>query len=162
VRFIAPADTLKIWWLRPFLKALRTIPVASAGEPKEVLRALRAAGEFLDQGETVCIFPEGEITRTGMLLPFPEEIEHIFQGRNAVVGRVYLDRLWGSIFSHARGRIFWKVPREIPYRVSVRFGAPLPVTASMHQARRAVHELGEAAERQRLTERDKGAATLDT
>jgi acyl-[acyl-carrier-protein]-phospholipid O-acyltransferase/long-chain-fatty-acid--[acyl-carrier-protein] ligase len=35
---------------------------------------------------------------------------------------VNLDGMWGSIFSFERGRFLWKVPRRIPYSVTVSFG----------------------------------------
>ena len=38
---------------------------------------------------------------------------------------VWLDGLWGSIFSFEGGRFFKKVPRALPYRVSVWFGEPM-------------------------------------
>ena len=49
---------------------MRAIPISSAGGPRVILRALRDAGEYLDKGELVCIFPEGQLTRTGTLQPF--------------------------------------------------------------------------------------------
>ena len=30
-----------------------------------------------------------------------------------------LDRLWGSIFSHHGGRMFWRIPSRIPYKVDI-------------------------------------------
>ena len=41
---------------------------------------------------------------------------------------VYLDRVWGSVFSFKRGKFFWKLPERLPYPVTVAFGAPLPST----------------------------------
>jgi acyl-[acyl-carrier-protein]-phospholipid O-acyltransferase/long-chain-fatty-acid--[acyl-carrier-protein] ligase len=38
---------------------------------------------------------------------------------------VWLDGLWGSLFSYEGGRFFRKVPRAWPYRISVRFGEPM-------------------------------------
>ncbi|MCP9454883.1 MAG: MFS transporter, partial [Nitrospira sp.] len=67
----------------PLLKRLMTImnviPISSSGGLRMILRALRAAGEALDNGELVCIFPEGQITRTGTLLPFRRGFERIMK-----------------------------------------------------------------------------------
>ena len=41
---------------------------------------------------------------------------------------VALDGVWGSIFSFEKGRFLWKLPRRIPYPVTVNFGKPLPHT----------------------------------
>ena len=52
-----------------------------------------------------------------------------------------IDGIWGSIFSFAGGKFFWKRPRKIPYPVRVTFGKPLPATVTAAEARQAVLEL---------------------
>ena len=53
--------------------------------------------------------------------------------------------MWGSIFSFDRGRFLWKMPRSIPYPVTISFGKPMPPTATPFEVRRAVQELQSAA-----------------
>jgi acyl-[acyl-carrier-protein]-phospholipid O-acyltransferase/long-chain-fatty-acid--[acyl-carrier-protein] ligase len=65
--------------------------------------------------------------------------------RAAPIIPVYLDQLWGSIFSFRGGKFFWKVPKEIPYPVTVSFGKPLPADSSASQVRLKVQELGSRA-----------------
>jgi acyl-[acyl-carrier-protein]-phospholipid O-acyltransferase/long-chain-fatty-acid--[acyl-carrier-protein] ligase len=54
---------------------------------------------------------------------------------------VNLDGIWGSIFSFERGRFLWKMPRSIPYPVTVSFGRPMPPTATPFEVRDAVQRL---------------------
>ena len=54
---------------------------------------------------------------------------------------VCLDNVWGSIFSYEKGRFLWKVPRYIPYPVTVSFGKPMPPTATPFEVRQAVQDL---------------------
>jgi acyl-[acyl-carrier-protein]-phospholipid O-acyltransferase/long-chain-fatty-acid--[acyl-carrier-protein] ligase len=129
-------------WL---MTAMKVIPITSAGDTRMILRALRSAGQALDDGEIVCIFPEGQITRTGTLLPFRRGFERIVKGRQVPVIPVHLDRVWGSIFSFERGRFLTKWPERIPYPVSVSFGQPLPSDTPAHKLRDAIRTLGEAA-----------------
>ena len=145
VRFIAEQSYFENVLLKPFMKSMGVIPISDKGGPRMILRALRDAGESLDQGEMVCIFPEGQITRTGTLLPFRRGLERIVKNRNAVVVPVYLDRMWGSIFSRERGRFLTKTPKEIPYRVTVAFGNPLDAKTPLYQIRQAVCELNSTA-----------------
>ena len=91
-----------------------------------ILRAFRDAGAYLTEGHLVCIFAEGQITRTGTLLPFRRGLERIVKNRPVPIIPTNLDRVWGSIFSRAGGRFLFKLPQRIPYRVTVSFGAPLP------------------------------------
>lgn len=113
-----------------------------APQPKSIVRALRTAREALDNGELVCIFPEGGITRSGQLQPFKPGMMKILDGTNAPVIPVYLDGLWGSIFSFERGKFFWKWPRRWPYPISIYFGEPLADPDDVHHVRRVVQQLG--------------------
>jgi acyl-[acyl-carrier-protein]-phospholipid O-acyltransferase/long-chain-fatty-acid--[acyl-carrier-protein] ligase len=145
VRFIVESTYFYRRMFYPFLRALGAIPISSGEGPLVVLRALRDAGAYLDRGELVCIFAEGEMTRTGLLLPFRRGMERIVKGRSAPVIPVHLDRVWGSIFSREGGRFLTKLPRRAPYPVTVTFGAPLAQAAPLPEVRRAVQELGAAA-----------------
>ena len=104
----------------------------------------------LRNGEVVCIFPEGEITRIGQMLPFRRGFERIIKGIDVPIIPVNIDGIWGSIFSFSGGHFLWKWPRAIPYPVRITFGKPLASTATAPEVRRAVQELGvDAFERRR-------------
>ena len=128
--------------IKPFAKILKIIPIASDQGPREMIHSLREASEALRTGEVVCIFPEGEITRIGQLLPFRRGFERIVKGIDVPIIPVNIDGLWGSIFSFSGGRFLWKRPRHIPYPVRVTFGPPLPATATTTEVRTAVQQLG--------------------
>ncbi|MBX3327283.1 MAG: AMP-binding protein, partial [Nitrospira sp.] len=145
VRFVVDAQYAELPIFKPFMKALGVIPISSHGGLRVILKALREAGAALDRGDLVCIFPEGQITRTGTLLPFRRGFERIVKGRTVPIIPVHLDRVWGSIFSFNRGRFLWKLPEQLPYPVTVSFGAPLPPTTSVHELRGAIRQLGETA-----------------
>jgi acyl-[acyl-carrier-protein]-phospholipid O-acyltransferase/long-chain-fatty-acid--[acyl-carrier-protein] ligase len=145
VRFVVDAQYAEQPFFKPIMKIFGVIPIAPYGGLRVVLRALREAGAAIDRGELVCIFPEGQITRTGTLLPFRRGFERIMKGRTAPVIPIHLDRVWGSIFSFDRGRFFWKIPERLPYPVTVSFGKPLPPQATAYEVRSTIQALGEAA-----------------
>ncbi|HEU4683033.1 MAG TPA: acyl-[ACP]--phospholipid O-acyltransferase [Nitrospira sp.] len=153
VRFVVDEEYANQRILKPFMKLLGVIPISPHGGLRLVLRALREAGAAIERGELVCIFPEGQITRTGTLLPFRRGFERIMKGRTAPIVPVHLDRVWGSIFSFNNGRLLTKVPEQIPYPVTVSFGKPLPADTQAYEIRSAVRELGEAAWDHRKGER---------
>jgi acyl-[acyl-carrier-protein]-phospholipid O-acyltransferase/long-chain-fatty-acid--[acyl-carrier-protein] ligase len=145
VRFLMFKGSYEHPLVKPFAKMLRVIPIASDQGPREMIHSLREATQALNDGELVCIFPEGQMTRIGQMLPFRRGMERILKGVEVPVIPVNLDGVWGSIFSFAGGKFLWKFPRQIPYPVRVTFGRPLPPTATSSEARQAVQDLGAEA-----------------
>lgn len=140
VRFMVFKPYYEHWAFKPLLKRMKAIPI-SAGR-SEMIASLERARKELIEGHVVCIFAEGSISRTGNLLPFKRGFERISRDLDVPVIPVYLDRVWGSIFSFKGGRFFWKIPVRVPYPVTVVFGRPLPKNATAAQARLAMMELG--------------------
>lgn len=143
---------LKIFnWL---FKILRYIPVY---EGRRVKESLDIAKEHLKKGGTICIFPEGELTRTGSMLPFRRGVEKLIesiQSKDVPIIPVYIDQIWGSIFSYERGRFFFKIPHEFPSKISITFGKPLPSDTTSQDIRKAVTELGYNSVKQRKSKKD--------
>ena len=141
IRFVMFKDIYEHPIIHPFARILRCIPISSQLRPREMIRSLRTASEAIQAGEVVCIFAEGQITRIGHLLPFRRGFERIMKGVQAPIVPVNLDGVWGSIFSFDRGRFLWKLPRQIPYPVTVSYGKPMPPTSSPFEVRQAVQDL---------------------
>ena len=131
-------------------KLMGVLPVSAGGNPEENAKSLRQATAAIEAGEVVCIFAEGQLTRTGELMPFRRGLERIMNGCDAPIVPVHMDNLWGSVFSYCGGRFFWKMPELLPRPVTVRFGKPLPADTPAADVRQAVAALGETsfAERQ--------------
>ena len=145
VRFLMFKGSYEHPLVKPFAKMLHVIPIASDQGPREMIHSLREATQALQNGELVCIFPEGQMTRIGQMLPFRRGMERVIKGVDVPIIPVHLDGVWGSIFSFAGGRFLWKLPRHLPYPVRVTFGKPLAATATSTEARRAVQDLGAEA-----------------
>ncbi len=150
IRFLMYKGIYEHKFVKPFAKMMKAIPISSEQRPRDMIRSLHTASEALRQDEVVCIFAEGQITRTGQLLPFRRGLERIMKGVDVPIIPVNLDGVWGSIFSFERGRFLWKMPRRIPYPVTVSFGTPMPSQSTAIQVRSAVQELhAEAFERRK-------------
>jgi acyl-[acyl-carrier-protein]-phospholipid O-acyltransferase/long-chain-fatty-acid--[acyl-carrier-protein] ligase len=143
--------------VKPLAKIVKAIPISSEQHPREMLHSLKTASDALRDGEVVCIFAEGQITRTGQLLPFRHGLERIMKGVDVPIIPVNLDGVWGSIFSFERGRFLWKLPRKFPYAVTVSFGKPMPSTSTAAEIRVQVQELQTRA----FEERKRYTKTLD-
>lgn len=141
VHFVMNEYYYNRWWLNPLARLLETIPVSSSSNPKLLVEGMRRAGEYLDNGEIVCIFPEGQVTHTGVLLPFQRGVELIVRGRSCPIVPLYIDGVWGSIFSFKGGRFFKKWPEHRACSLTVTYGDPFPPSTSSLELRRAIQEL---------------------
>ena len=153
IRFLVDRRYYEMPLLRWTADVMGVIPISAGGSPREILHALREAGRQLDEGEVVCVFPEGQITRTGGLLSFRQGFERIVKGREVPVIPVHLDRVWGSIFSFIGGKFLTKRPDRIPYPVTVSYGEPVSTATAASEVRQRVQELGETAWRYRKSDR---------
>jgi acyl-[acyl-carrier-protein]-phospholipid O-acyltransferase / long-chain-fatty-acid--[acyl-carrier-protein] ligase len=146
IRFIIDAGVYKNRILQPVLRAVGCIPITA----RKAKDAMREAVARIEAGEIVCLFPEGELSRIGSLLRLRRGYEIIARQAEAPVVPVWLDRLWGSIFSFKGGRFFTKLPSSVPYRVMVAFGQPLAATAAdIASVREELLKLGEFCYSQR-------------
>ena len=145
IRFIIDRGMYEKWWAKPFAKLSKAIPIDAEGGPRDLIKSLHTATDFLKAGELVCIFAEGQISRIGHLLPFRAGLTRIMKGVEAPILPMHLDQVWGSLFSYSCGRLYWKWPKHLPYPITVSVGAPLPPTAEPVEVRRGVLELGAQA-----------------
>src|SRR5262249_22239782 len=106
VRFLVWAPFLGIPFLRVILRMVGAIPIDCTAGPRAIVHARRQAAEALANGEVVCIFAEGGITRTGFLLPFHRGLEQIVKHTPAPIIPICLDHVWGSIFSYQKKKFF--------------------------------------------------------
>lgn len=130
--------------LRLILRMAGTIPVS----PTKAKEAIYRAADSIRQGEVVCIFPEGQLTRTGSLMELKSGFELIARRAKCPVIVAHLDGLWGSIHSFAGGRYFTKMPRGLRRKATVSFSLPLE-EISTARVREVLIEQGEAAFRTR-------------
>jgi acyl-[acyl-carrier-protein]-phospholipid O-acyltransferase/long-chain-fatty-acid--[acyl-carrier-protein] ligase len=140
IRYIIDKEFYSKPILHPFLRLARCIPI----DTRHSHSAIRAATEKIAEGEVVCLFPEGQLERAGTLLRLRRGYELIARHANAMVVPVWLDQLWGSIFSFQGGRFFTKLPRRIPYPVTIAFGKPIEANAAdIATVREELLKLGE-------------------
>jgi 1-acyl-sn-glycerol-3-phosphate acyltransferase len=154
VRFVMYYRIFNIPVMRWIFRTAKAIPIAGAREdPTLMQRAFDAVDAVLADGEIVCIFPEGKLTRDGNIAPFKSGVEKILAraneaGRPVPVVPMALRGMWSSMWSHNDSRLGrMRVPRRFRAHVEVVAGAPVDgrvATAELLEAK--VRELrGDAA-----------------
>ncbi|MDW6003556.1 MFS transporter [Vibrio mangrovi] len=127
IRFVMEADYTTLPLIRPILNHAGVIPIC-ASHGNTIRKAFVQIEKALQQGELVCIFPEGRLTPDGEIGPFLRGLDRIIQHSSAPVIPMALKGLWGSYFSRCRGRACRGFPRR--FRARIEIEAAPPVTAA--------------------------------
>ncbi|TCG05157.1 glycerol acyltransferase [Paraburkholderia steynii] len=130
-----------VGWLFRHAKA---IPIAPAHEDPEMLkRAYDACAKALDDGDLVCIFPEGKLTRTGDMNPFRHGVAEILRRKAVPVVPMALRGLWGSFWSRSTDARFPRpLQKGVMSRLTLAVGEPLePADATPERLQQVVTEL---------------------
>jgi acyl-[acyl-carrier-protein]-phospholipid O-acyltransferase/long-chain-fatty-acid--[acyl-carrier-protein] ligase len=136
VRFTAFDEFFKYPLLATGMRMFGVVPISN----RRAKDAIVALSDAIKGGDLVCIFPEGQLTRTGMMNEIRKGFELIARRAGAPVIPIWLDDLWGSIFSYERGRLFRKHPHHFPYHASVLYGKPIPAVEATTDACRTVFQ----------------------
>ncbi|KLD76891.1 MFS transporter [Xanthomonas hyacinthi] len=143
VRFVMYYRIFNIPVMRWIFRTAKAIPIAGAREdPALMQRAFDEIDAALAEGELVCIFPEGALTKDGEIAKFKSGVEKIVERRAVPVLPMALRNMWTSMWSKRDSRLRrMRVPRR--FRAHVEAIAGAPVTAAEASA-----ELLEAQVRQ--------------
>ena len=148
VRFVVDGGNFRNPVLRYFAGAFDTILMMPS--PKSIGRALKTANESLLASEAVGIFPEGTITRTGQLQAFKPGIQKITKGTDAPIIPMWMEGMWGSLFSFSEGKFFFKRPKNFRRKLTLHIGSALATDTPLVKIRSCVQKLGaDAAIRRR-------------
>jgi 1-acyl-sn-glycerol-3-phosphate acyltransferase len=127
-RFVMYYKIFKIPLLHFVFKTAKAIPIAGQKEDPAILQqAFEAVDAALADGELVCIFPEGGLTKDGEIAPFRAGVEKILARRPVPVVSMALRGLWGSVWSRRDSMLRRaRLPRRFRARVELVVDAPRP------------------------------------
>ena len=138
VRFAMEREIYERWYLKGFLNFFGVVPI-SRGSSRHAIAAL---ARLMEQGEVVCVFPEGTISKNGQLSEFKRGFELAArEAKSGVILPFYLRGLWGSRFSYAGSKVKENRREGRVRDVVVAFGTPLSLDAGAERVKQAVFEL---------------------
>jgi len=120
-RFVMYYKIFNIPLLRFVFRTAKAIPIAGHKEDPALLQqAYDAIDEALADGEVVCLFPEGALTRDGQIATFRTGVEKILARRPVPVVPMALRGLWGSVWSKRDSMLHRsRLPRRFRARVEL-------------------------------------------
>ncbi|MDR6377648.1 MFS transporter [Paraburkholderia caledonica] len=144
IRFVMDYQIFKNPFAGWVFRHAKAIPIAPAHQDPQVLaRAYERCAQALADGELVCIFPEGKLTRTGDMNEFRRGVMEIIARTPAPVVPMALRGLWGSVFSRADDA-HWPRPVQegVMSRLTLAVGEPIePALATPELLQRIVTDL---------------------
>jgi len=128
IRFVMDHRIFKTPLLGFIFRTGKAIPIAPAHEnPWLMEKAFVDIAQALHEGELVCIFPEGKLTRTGEMNEFRGGIAKIVARSKVPVIPMALRGLWGSMFSRDASNVFERsFSRGLRSHLALAVGQPVP------------------------------------
>lgn len=136
VRFVMDRSIYERWYLKRFLDFFAVIPIS----PRAMKQAILDVETLLKEGEVVCIFPEGTISRNGQLGSFKRGFEKMVGKADAVIMPFYLRGLWGDPLSRSSERLK-ELRRKRHNDVVIAFGKPIDIHSRAREVKQKVFEL---------------------
>ena len=121
VRFVMDEAFTEKPAIRVFTSIFETVTIRR----DQPLEAIRTVIHALRAGDLICLFPEGQLTRTGGICALQRGFELIARKAGHPLVPMWCDGSWGSVFSFERGRFFRKWPRKEVKQLVFAFGEPL-------------------------------------
>lgn len=127
--------------LRRYFDVVGAVPVPTGGSVTELHRVYAQAASWLADGEVVVMFPEGQISRTGNILPMTRGVEEVARAANVPILPVHIDMPHPPSMhpGHGRGIREHLFRGRIPATVS--FGRRLPPDSDIAAVRLRLKEL---------------------
>ncbi|HCE39956.1 MAG: MFS transporter [Alcanivorax sp.] len=145
VRFVMFKPIYDLPLMNYIFRTGKTIPIdGKERNPVVYESAFRRIREELEDGQVVCIFPEGRLTGDGELGEFKSGVEKIVKETPVPVIPMALSGLWGSFFSHKGGPALTRLPRRFWSRITLNAGPPVaPEAVNAEDLRQRVKALRE-------------------
>jgi 1-acyl-sn-glycerol-3-phosphate acyltransferase len=127
VRFVMYYKIFNVPVMRWIFRTSKAIPIAGAKEDPDVMRrAFEEIDAALADGQLVCIFPEGALTRDGAIAPFKAGVLRALERRPVPVVPMALKNMWTSMWSKRDGRMRqMRLPRRFRAHIEVVAGPPI-------------------------------------
>ncbi len=121
IRFVVYYKIYNLPLLNFVFRTAGAIPIAGKHENAELMEsAFIEIENALNNADLVCVFPEGKLTRNGLMNKFRPGVERILQKTDVPVIPMALSGLWGSVFSRHRANFVSRVLKGIGTSVEIK------------------------------------------
>lgn len=140
VYFVMERSIYSKWYIKFFLNKFGVIPVSSTGSKA----SLELIAEHIKNGNLVCLFPEGMLSRHGQLNEFKGGFEHIcasLEENDGIILPFYVRGLWGSTFSRSDEEFSARNRTLSKRNIAIAFGKAMPLYSKKEEVKAKIFEL---------------------
>ncbi|MFM2478929.1 acyl-[ACP]--phospholipid O-acyltransferase [Celerinatantimonas sp. MCCC 1A17872] len=137
IHFVMDRSIYQRWYCKWFFDLYKVIPISGT----QSRDAMTQISELLNQGEVVCLFPEGAISHLGQLGEFKRGYEKACENASGVIIPFYLRGLWGSTFSRSSEKLTKLRSQGLKRDVVIAFGQPLSIQTKADELKQHVFDL---------------------
>lgn len=141
IHFVMDRSIYQRWYCKWFFDLYRVIPISGSHSRD----AIAQISTLLNNGEVVCLFPEGAISHLGQLGEFKRGYEKACEQASGVIIPFYLRGLWGSAFSRSSEKLTKLRSQGLKRDVVIAFGKPLPMQTKADALKQHVFDLSVSA-----------------
>ena len=151
VRFMIHEQFYRKPLLNWLLRSCKVIEVPNAGKAKQMQGFVKEVRQILQDGNLVCMFPEGGVSGNGLILRFKKGIARLIPENSDIpVIPISVGIIWGSLFSlDQKQKIHFTLPQQFPMPILVHVGNPVPRNITPFQLRQKISELSAEIEMDR-------------
>jgi len=156
-RFVMQHGVFNLPVIKHVFRKLNMIPTNKSRSAQSLEEFTLACKKEVEQGHILCLFPEGQLSRNGQLLPFKKGIAHLAKVINAPVIPIHVDGVHGAPFSYKIGSSHKNGFTLNNFRrtINVWVGQPINEPKTPFEYRQAMKELEVENTRHRIKDLDK-------
>jgi len=124
------------WYFNPFVRLNECIPISKHASNQ----GFRQARKLLKTKHVIGMFPEGSISKKGVLGRFNPGFELLNGSSNAKIVPMYIDGLWGSVFSRSHKK-FCSEKSGFRRVIRIRFGSLLPLPQKALEVKQTIKKM---------------------
>ncbi|EGW0785435.1 acyl-[ACP]--phospholipid O-acyltransferase [Campylobacter jejuni] len=140
IYFVMERSIYSKWYIKIFLDKFGIIPVSSTGSKT----SLELIAKHIKEGNLVCLFPEGTLSRHGQLNEFKAGFELACECLSEDDGKIipfYIRGLWGSAFSRSDEEFSARNRTLNKRKIAIAFGKAMPLHSKKDEVKAKVFEL---------------------
>jgi acyl-[acyl-carrier-protein]-phospholipid O-acyltransferase/long-chain-fatty-acid--[acyl-carrier-protein] ligase len=123
-------------------RLMQIVPVKTGASEADQAAVAETIRTLLRDGATVCINQERSTEEGATHFAWSDDYNMLLDGTEAVAVPFYQSRLWESLYTFCDGKIHWRNPKRLPFRIDIRYGERMATVLDVFHLQEQLRCLG--------------------